>query len=483
LPATVAPLASPTVTGNYSIQVETAMAQLPTGAVRVRFAELRKSAPPGNFAENGNFDDTLVDLPLAQILAGLNPMLLTRRAGQRQVDLPDEVDMAFKPGARSIAPRPMVEPLPAVIHKLSDPVEATPQPAAPVPAPAPEPAPKLPEPKPAAPVPVVDGMSVKLSAVCEFWPESVRQDITQNNWQEASVSLPMKRLEEAMKKGRVAFIWSELIQWLDVAPPSQPTAHGNTSVDIPLKVVAPLFMGRRRPVVVQRSVSIGENVPDLFDLPATSTRVSPIAAPEPPPEPAPAVETPAPASAPVAEAPVPPAPGPVVETVAAAPVVDTLPTASAPSPESAPAPEAVVETVPVAPEPAPAPVVSEQKVEELAKVEESPQEIVQKINVLPGVAASLIAMSDGFLVAGDLPAPLKGEMTAAFLPQMFGRQAHYAKEIQLGAPTELFVLAGETPFKVFKAGTLFLAVLGKPGETLPEASLRAVATELAKRNP
>jgi predicted regulator of Ras-like GTPase activity (Roadblock/LC7/MglB family) len=91
-------------------------------------------------------------------------------------------------------------------------------------------------------------------------------------------------------------------------------------------------------------------------------------------------------------------------------------------------------------------------------------------------------MSDGLLVAGDLPPPLKSETMAAFLPQIFGRLAHYSAEIQLGPPSALTLLAGQTPCTIFKTGALYLAVLGKPGETLPDALLQRVAGELAKRN-
>ena len=92
-------------------------------------------------------------------------------------------------------------------------------------------------------------------------------------------------------------------------------------------------------------------------------------------------------------------------------------------------------------------------------------------------------MSDGFLVAGALPPPLKSETMAAFLPQIFGRLAHYSTEIQLGPLAALTLQAGRTPCTIFKTGALYLAVLGKPGESLPDAILLRVAGELAKRNP
>jgi predicted regulator of Ras-like GTPase activity (Roadblock/LC7/MglB family) len=270
---------------------------------------------------------------------------------------------------------------------------------------------------------------MRLSALYEFWPEPVRQDITQSNWNDASVSLPMNRLETAMKGGRVAFTWGEVIQWLDVPSPSISTPHRETSVDLPLKVIAPLFMAQRRPAVSQKNVAVGEDLPNLFAVP-----------PKP--------------SVPVAPAPI-----------------------SAPAAASAsiPAPQVV------SPARVGASVLGE-IFGQPAKSDWSPQEITQKINALPGVAASLIAMSDGLLVAGDLPPPMKSETMAAFLPQIFGRLTHYAGEIQLGPPSALTLLAGQTPCMIVKTGALYLAVLGKPGQTLPDAILQRVAGELAKRS-
>ena len=233
----------------------------------------------------------------------------------------------------------------------------------------------------------------------------------------------MNRLETAMKTGRVVFTWGELIQWLDVSSAAISPPHREASLELPLKVIAPLFMSQRTASVVQKNVAVGGNMPNLFAVPGKPS--------------GPAAPLPAPA-----------------------------PEAVFPAPAAAPAPANALGEIFGQP----------------AKTEWSPHEITQKINALPGVAASLIAMSDGFLVAGDLPPPLKSETMAAFLPQIFGRLAHYSGEIQLGPPTALTLLAGQTPCTIFKTGALYLAVFGKPGETLPGALLQRVAGELAKRN-
>jgi predicted regulator of Ras-like GTPase activity (Roadblock/LC7/MglB family) len=285
---------------------------------------------------------------------------------------------------------------------------------------------------------------VQLSALDEFWPAPVRQDIAQSNWYNASVALPMHRVASTMKTGRVAFTWGELIQWLDVPSASVSPLHRETSLELPLKVIVPLFMSQRPAPVTQKKIVVDGSIPNLFAAPGK-----------------PSWQT---APAPVPEA-VSPAPVPVPEAVSPAPV---------------PVPEAI----------SPAPAVAAASANVLGEIfgqpskrEWSPHEITQKINTLPGIAASLIVMSDGLLVAGNLPPPLKSETMAAFLPQTFGRMAHYSREMQLEPPTALTLLAGQTQFAIFKTGALYLAILGKPEAILPDTLLQRVAGELARLNP
>lgn len=472
--------------GKFSLPVKTALAQLPSGAVRVRFAQLRAAAP-GIFSDDPSLDEALVDLPLQRILPAINPSMLPRRTDQAQVEVPEDVTGLFggrekasnrvvlpKPEAAPVpvptpapAPSPVAAPVPPVPAPIPVPVPKPVAPPVPVPAPrAPAPiispiapSPIAPSPVSAAPAPVISpiapapapvpapiispiasvpamapapvplpaaskgaAVTAKLSALYEFWPDAVRQEITRSNLANASVALPMDRLESAMKTGRVQFTWGEISQWLDGAPAPGASPQGQTAVELPLKVIAPLFMAKRAPAAPQKKIVVSENIPDLF---AGIGQASVQAAPAPAAEPA-----------------------------------------AAPLPAPAPA----------------APNVFGEIFGQPAKAEWSPQEITQGINKLPGVMASLIAMNDGFLVAGDLPTPLKSDTTAAFLPQMFGRLAHYSNEIQLGALNSLTLNAAKSKCAVFKAGNVFLAVIGNPGESLPDAQLQKVAAELAERN-
>jgi predicted regulator of Ras-like GTPase activity (Roadblock/LC7/MglB family) len=112
----------------------------------------------------------------------------------------------------------------------------------------------------------------------------------------------------------------------------------------------------------------------------------------------------------------------------------------------------------------------------------TPQEVVEWILTLPGVAGALLASNDGLLVAGQLPAPLEAETMAAFLPQILMRVGICSEEIRLGTLRSVMLLVGQTQCAMFKAGALCLGVLGQPGKTLPAAALERMAGELAKQN-
>ena len=84
-------------------------------------------------------------------------------------------------------------------------------------------------------------------------------------------------------------------------------------------------------------------------------------------------------------------------------------------------------------------------------------------------------------VASALPPEMKGELMAAFLPQIFGRMNQYTKELALGGlQTLTFAVAGGS-WQVFKSGSIFLAVTGLPGEQLPFNPLSAIAAELGRQ--
>jgi predicted regulator of Ras-like GTPase activity (Roadblock/LC7/MglB family) len=118
-----------------------------------------------------------------------------------------------------------------------------------------------------------------------------------------------------------------------------------------------------------------------------------------------------------------------------------------------------------------------------SKTEWTPEEIVQRVMKMPGISGALVAATDGFLLAGQMPAPLRAETMAAFLPQLFKRVGDCAEAAQLGTLRALKLWTGQAPCAMFKAGGLYLAVLGQPGESLPEAALERIAGDMPQEKP
>jgi len=447
LPPNLSALVASPNHGTFSLPVKTALAQLASGAVRIPFGELRQGSPPGTFYDNATQDRSLVSLPLAIILASLHPGLLARRSGQKSIAVPENVTSVFGLGRNlqppiAPAPKPVQPPAPAPIPRTPAPAVApgashftrppvtesltaiAPKAPAPSASSPPFPVPKAPAmPSPLPLAEEKEDLLVALSLLSESWPPAVLQAVGEHQLQNAIVSLPLSRLESGLKAGRVVFAWGELCQWL--LPPLLGNSLPNREVvlELPLKVVAPLFLAHRRPGVAPKKLTaaaqIPGHIPNLFGK-------SP-AAPET------AVSALAPAPAPAAAA----AAGSGLGEIFGLP----------------------------------------------GRIEWTPPEICRRICALEGVAGSALAMSDGLVLAAHLPPALNPDTVAAFLPQIIGRVSQSAGAMHLGPVTSVVLTAGQGRCAIYKTGKLFLAVLGHPGATLPEAMLGRIAAELAKRNP
>ena len=76
------------------IPLEKILAQLSRGSVKIPFGELRQAAPD-LFTPEEDRDGTMVPLPLGEILARLNPALITRRRVQKKVEVPADISSPF----------------------------------------------------------------------------------------------------------------------------------------------------------------------------------------------------------------------------------------------------------------------------------------------------------------------------------------------------------------------------------------------------
>jgi len=80
---------------HFSIPKKKVIEQLPRGAVKVTFGELRRSAPVGVFINGAAHDAQLIDLPMGEILKQLQPEMYARRPNQRPVKTATDIEDIF----------------------------------------------------------------------------------------------------------------------------------------------------------------------------------------------------------------------------------------------------------------------------------------------------------------------------------------------------------------------------------------------------
>jgi predicted regulator of Ras-like GTPase activity (Roadblock/LC7/MglB family) len=447
------------------VPLEKILAQLASGAVKIPFGELRQAAPD-LFAEEDDRDRVLVSIPLADVLARLNPALIKRRREQKLIEVPEHVRSPFDRRGQglaiSVAPtQPPAAPAPRHTSPGTPPTAPSPARSAVTftPTPAPPTAPLLSTPAmsaasralgdlranhaPSAPASVVpapkpagntDPLIVSLPSLAEGWPEAVRKEIVQLNLVEAKLALPTEVVERTLKQGRVAFTWKMLRSWIRPAPLPAVSAHDSTVVELPLKIVAPLFLARQQELnKAQKKVSVDKDIPNLFFgfPPAEATKV------KTPPTSQPATPKPTDTNYYIWD--------------------DTSDRARLSDDEVKRGPSPGTQFV--------------------AKYA-TPNEVVSRAEALDGVAGALIALPDGLMVANRLPSELHGDTLAAFLPQIFAKVNQCTKELRMGELNNLNFTVGNVPWKIFRVNAIFFAAFGRAGEPLPTAQLAALAAEL-----
>ena len=78
-----------------SVPLEKILPQLPLGAVKITFGELRQAAPDLFASFWPEQDQKPVALPLGEILTCINPALLARRPAQKQAEMADNIPSPF----------------------------------------------------------------------------------------------------------------------------------------------------------------------------------------------------------------------------------------------------------------------------------------------------------------------------------------------------------------------------------------------------
>jgi predicted regulator of Ras-like GTPase activity (Roadblock/LC7/MglB family) len=326
--------------------------------------------------------------------------------------------------------------------------------------------PPLPHPTQTAPAPQEVFLTVPMAMLSESWPEVLRNEIEQLNLSEAHLALPVRMVEAALKQGKVAFTWKMMRSWIRPATLPTVSAHDGMMLELPLRVIAPLFIARqKRGSQAQKKVQINEKIPNLFfGFPQGDSAAAVVEPPAPTPPMAPA-----------------PAPAPV-----AAPLpLEDIPDVFTPVGKKTGMPDTNFYTWGQNGE-APAEEEAEYKPKTSPGTDflsryATPNEVISRAAALDGVAGALVALPDGLMVASKLSADLNGDTLAAFLPHIFGKVSQCTKELRMGELNNLHFTVGNVPWKIFRVNAIFFAAFGHAGQPLPTAQLAALAGELDRK--
>lgn len=341
-------------------------------------------------------------------------------------------------------------------------------------APAAQPAPV---PQPATPASDIC-IDVPMAVLSESWPEALRGEIEQLNLSRAHLALPMRVVDPALRQGKIAFTWKVLRSWIRPAILPTVSAHDGVLLELPLQVIAPLFIAKQKQTSFYRKekVAVDENIPNLF-----------FGFPQPDSEEPVAEE-------PVAEEPI--APPPIaLPPIAPPPPAPAKPERAATETSAifSPAPKLKPAGVPdtnyyVWGDSADTPRVDETEFKrkssggtEFMARYATPNEVVSRAAALDGVAGALVALPDGLMVASKLSADLNGDTLAAFLPHIFGKVSQCTKELRMGELNNLHFTVGNVPWKIFRVNAIFFAVFGRAGQPLPTVQLATLAGELDRK--
>lgn len=323
-----------------SIPEEQVINQLSKGAIKISIGDLRKHVPAGIFTNIGTHDDQMVQFPLGEALSQLKPEALGRNPNQKQVKVdPLLTDIFGKQGEGLGSMRIMdkAETLkqssetksnpPVASNPTTPPVVATPVATKPINTalPAPKPTPAAAKsvstaplatasasggpiafsaqttaalnvslaPKPKAPASsnsgsVIEGgrLTILLSEIYNEWPEPVRQEIEQTNLANSKCELPLNELVDALKQGKIQYSWRQIRGWLKPAlGTDKPSPLANTLLDLPLKVLAPIFLSQNKAATSKQAL-VPNDIPDVFNkapsAPASAPAKAQAAAPAKP---------------------------------------------------------------------------------------------------------------------------------------------------------------------------------------------------------
>ena len=456
-------MSAPSARAVLRLQTDSVISQLATGSVKISFGELRQLAPGVFGNSGGDHDSRPVNLPLPEILARVNPTMLARRS-TKSLSASEEIAGPFgnrangvqftsaplKAPAVASAPAPTPPPVAEIFLPIA------PKPSAPMPNfDAPPLAPSAPitfAPRAITPVATAPmetprfavpqetagtgSMVVALASLAENWPAAVKDELSKRaELANGSVSLPKGIVEAGLKVGRVVMTWKQLRTL--AAPHSPASSLDATELQLPLKIVAPMFLlTKKNGSAPPQKVLVKSEIPDVFfGFPQAA--------------PAPGVPG------------LPLLPKPTADgTNYFAPGVQSM------------APAAAVATC-ARP--------GENLQTDFTSRQTTPKEAIAHAMKLPGVAGAVVALPDGLRVASDVSSELNADTLAAFLPQIFERVNQSTRELRMGALNNVSFTVGDVPWKIFRVNSVYFAAFGRAGEHLPSAQLVQLAAAIDRK--
>lgn len=403
------------------------------------------------------------------------------------------------PAAATPAPAPTMAAAPVIPQAPAMPLTPAhvPAPAAPVPFPEPttpavEPGTPIPfsltptapsgggfNSAPRIPIQAEASIPMPLSALLENWPDALKMEVVQAGLSGAQVDLPVTFVEPGLKRGRIVIAWKSLRNLIQPTPPPA-SIHDALEVELPLKVVAPLFFSSQKAArQPKQKLAVSAEIPNLF---SGSKHSEPAMAPLPPVTP-----PPAPAAGPSSAA------SSWGDLFIASSTVKTATASTVGAPTASPTAAAPA----LRPADTNTNYFSKSETGGMSDTEfrrqaspgtdfltrgASPKEIIAQTVALPGVTGAVIALPDGLKVASQVPAEFNADMLAAFLPQIFARTGQSTKELRMGELNNLSFTVGNVPWKIFRVNAVYFAAFGRPGEPLPTAQLASLAVLLDRKN-
>ncbi len=478
LKSTIAAAPDPNVM--VALPLSTILKQLPGGSVKMSLASIYRQAPAGTFSSRVE-EKRMVEIPLGEIFKRVKPELLKRRDDQRMHELAEEegfdvfgdpenpyavaptVPKAPEPAPTPapIAPPPSLRlasaKAPIAVEEEELRIETLPvAPAKPLKVEPPR------ETKPIAAALKSDAGPVVLPLpdISTGWPADILAEI--GSLTGSTVTLPAAGVTAGLAKGKVAFTWGEIRSWITPTLTEPSAARDAIELQIPLRIVAPAFLKSSKDGGSRKRLTVDDSIPTLFagGPPKPEPVQKAVTPPEPEPEAAAEPETQ-------------PIPSPVIPESIAPPQPDDA--------EPASEPEHVLAAPAHEHEPAHISGNVGNIFGQPDKTDWTPADIVKAVVKLPQVAGAVVALQEGLVVAHSLPENMKGDVVAAFLPQIFGRLNQYSGEMKLGEIDDVLMCTHGAYFQIFRLGYVFFAVLGKPGESLPWQELRVLAEELTRQ--